>query len=39
MIVDAWRVIPAQEQVIIHCNKLKLKKGEKQTQPKTPQIP
>lgn len=28
MIVEAWRAIPAQKQVIIHCNKLKTEKEE-----------
>lgn len=29
MIVEAWRAIPAQKQVIIQCNKLKTKKKKK----------
>lgn len=27
MIVEAWRAIPAQKQVIIQCNKLKTQKN------------
>lgn len=35
MIVEARRVIPAQEQVIIHCNKLKNSKKKKKAKRKT----